>query len=110
MVQTSPASSLPEEGPDSGARGRGLDRSGEKKREILDAAARVFRRAGARMRPGMRDIAAELGMAVGNLYYYFKDKEDLLAFVQEDALGGLLALAERVRATCLCAGRPGSTC
>jgi AcrR family transcriptional regulator len=36
-------------------------------------------------------------MAVGNLYYYFKDKEDLLAFVQEDALAGLLGLAERVR-------------
>lgn len=47
---------------------------------------------------GMRDIAAELGMAVGNLYYYFKDKEELLAFVQESALSGLLDLAARVRA------------
>lgn len=46
----------------------------EKKREILDAASRVFRLA-----TGMRDIAEELGMAVGNLYYYFKDKEGLLA-------------------------------
>lgn len=47
---------------------------------------------------GMRDIASELGMAVGNLYYYFKDKEELLAFVQESALSGLLDLAARVRA------------
>jgi AcrR family transcriptional regulator len=69
----------------------------ERKREILDAASRVFRRRGLQA-TGMRDIAAELGMAVGNLYYYFKDKEELLAFVQEDALAGLLNLAARVRA------------
>lgn len=68
----------------------------ERKREILDAAARVFRRQGLHA-SGMRDIAAELDMAVGNLYYYFKDKEEILAFVQEDALTGLLALAEKVR-------------
>jgi AcrR family transcriptional regulator len=70
----------------------------EKKREILDAASRVFRRKGLHA-SGMRDIAAELGMAVGNLYYYFKDKAELLAFVQEEALAGLLDLAARVRAT-----------
>lgn len=70
----------------------------EKKRGILDAASRVFRRKGLQA-TGMRDIAAELGMAVGNLYYYFRDKEELLAFVQEDALSGLLELAARVRGT-----------
>jgi AcrR family transcriptional regulator len=68
----------------------------EKKREILHAASRVFRRRGLQA-TGMRDIAAELDMAVGNLYYYFKDKEALLAFVQEDTLEALLELAARVR-------------
>src|SRR4029077_5352935 len=68
----------------------------EKKREILDAASRVFRRRGLQA-TGMRDIATELDMAVGNLYYYFKDKEALLAFVQEDTLEALLELATRVR-------------
>ena len=68
----------------------------EKKREILDAASRVFRRKGLHD-SGMRDIAAELGMAVGNLYYYFKDKEALLAFVQEETLAGLLDLARQAR-------------
>jgi AcrR family transcriptional regulator len=68
----------------------------ERKRAILEAAARVFLRKGVHA-TGMRDIAAELGMAVGSLYYYFEDKEHLLAFVQEDALAGLLELAERVR-------------
>ncbi|HEV7505299.1 MAG TPA: TetR/AcrR family transcriptional regulator [Thermoanaerobaculia bacterium] len=68
----------------------------EKKREILHAASRVFRRRGLQS-TGMRDIATELNMAVGNLYYYFKDKEALLAFVQEDTLEALLELATRVR-------------
>jgi AcrR family transcriptional regulator len=72
------------------------DKALEKKREILDAASRVFRQNGLHA-TGMRDIAAELGMAVGNLYYYFKDREELLAFVQESTLAGLLDLARRVR-------------
>jgi len=75
-----------------------------KKREILEAASRVFRARGLHA-AGMRDIAAELGMAVGNLYYYFRDKEDLLAFVQESALSRLLEMAARVRALDLPADR-----
>src|ERR1044072_3023042 len=71
-----------------------------RKREILRAAAEVFRRQGLHA-TGMRDIAAAAGMAVGNLYYYFADKQALLAFCQEDALAGLLDLAKRVRATAL---------
>lgn len=67
-----------------------------RKREILEAASRVFRTRGLHA-AGMRDIAAELGMAVGNLYYYFRDKEELLAFVQESALARLLDMASRVR-------------
>lgn len=76
---------------------RRLERGLGKKREILEAASRVFRVRGLHA-AGMRDIAAELGMAVGNLYYYFRDKEDLLAFVQESALSRLLEMAARVRA------------
>src|SRR5262249_43870907 len=75
----------------------------ERKRAILEAASRVFRKRGVHA-TGMRDIAAELGMAVGSLYYYFEDKEHLLDFVQEDALAGILALAGRVRGRALRAG------
>jgi TetR/AcrR family transcriptional regulator, cholesterol catabolism regulator len=82
----------------------GLGRALGKKREILEAASRVFRARGLHA-AGMRDIAAELGMAVGNLYYYFRDKEDLLAFVQESALSRLLENAARVRALDLPADR-----
>lgn len=67
-----------------------------RKREILEAASRVFRRRGIHA-AGMRDIAAEAGMTVGNLYYYFDSKQDLLAFCQEDGLAGLLELAARLR-------------
>lgn len=71
-------------------------RVAEKKREILAAASKVFRRKGVQA-AGMREIAAELGMTVGNLYYYFENKQALLAFCQQDGLDGLLALAEALR-------------
>jgi AcrR family transcriptional regulator len=77
-------------------RAAAAEKTQERKREILAAASKVFRTKGLHA-AGMRDIAAELGMAVGNLYYYFRDKEDLLAFVQESTLTGLLSLAERVK-------------
>ncbi len=67
----------------------------ERKREILAAASRVFRRKGL-YEAGMRDIAAELGMTAGNLYYYFQNKQEILAFCQEDALEGLDELARHV--------------
>ena len=68
----------------------------EKQREILAAAARVFRARGV-FGAGMREIAAELDMHPSNLYYYFQSKEELLAFCQHEGLNGLLSLAERVR-------------
>ena len=68
------------------------------RRRILEAASRVFRRQGL-AGAGMRDIAAELGMHVGNLYYYFEDRRDLLAFCQETTLDRLLALAARAEST-----------
>jgi AcrR family transcriptional regulator len=76
--------------------GAATPRVRERKREILRAASRLFRSQGLHS-TGMRDIAAAAGMAVGNLYYYFRDKQELLAFCQEDALEGLLDLAARVR-------------
>ena len=62
-----------------------------RRREILRAASCVFRREGLHA-TGMRDIAAELGMHVGNLYYYFENKQALLAFCQEETLDRLLRL------------------
>ncbi len=65
-----------------------------KKHEILLAASVVFRRLGLH-RTGMRDIADELGMHGGILYFYFDNKLDLVAFCQEHTLELLLARARR---------------
>lgn len=70
-------------------------RSLERKRQILEGASRVFRRKGLHG-TGMRDIATELGMHAGNLYYYFKNKDEILAFCQEETLAALLQLGRRV--------------
>lgn len=45
---------------------------------------------------GMRDIAARMGVAVGKLYYWFRDKRELLAWCQRDCLDRLLALAREI--------------
>ena len=44
----------------------------------------------------MRDIANELGMHAGNLYHYFENKEEILAFCQEETLSALLQLGREV--------------
>jgi AcrR family transcriptional regulator len=66
-----------------------------RRHEILAAASGLFRSHGFHS-TGMRDIAAAAGMTVGNLYYYFENKQDLLAFCQEDAVRRLLSMAHRV--------------
>lgn len=69
------------------------ERAVERKRAILEAAGRAFRARGFHA-TSMRDIAAELGMTVGNLYYYFESKQALLAFCQHETLDRLLSLVE----------------
>lgn len=68
----------------------------QRRRAILGAASRLFRERGLHA-TGMREIAAELGMTAGNLYYYFPSKQELLAYCQEQTLEQLLDLARRVR-------------
>lgn len=70
------------------------DRAQAKKRAILEAAARAFRSHGFHA-TSMRHIAAELGMTVGNLYYYFENKLALLAYCQHETLDRLVNLVAR---------------
>ena len=60
---------------------------------ILRAAARVFRRLGVSA-TGMREIAGEADLSAGNLYYYFKGRDEILLFCQERTLERLLAAAK----------------
>ncbi len=87
MVQTGAALRVEASGPAAEVR----------RREILAAASRLFRVQGLHA-TGMREIAGELGMTAGNLYYYFPSKQELLAYCQEATLAELLALAAEVEA------------
>ncbi len=64
--------------------------------EILRAAAVCFRRRGYHG-ASVEQIAQELGMRKGNLYYYFRDKEEILYFCHDYSLDLLLDLLKTVR-------------
>ena len=67
----------------------------DKRQRILEAARKRFRYYGVR-KTTMQEIARDAGVAVGTLYLYFKDKDDLLVAlyegVHEELLGSRLEL------------------
>lgn len=66
-------------------------RRGDARRlEILRAAGRTFRRRGFAA-AGMREIAAEADLSPGNLYHYFRGKDEILYFCQDQFLDRMLA-------------------
>src|SRR6267142_2014077 len=75
-----------------------VQRKNEARRlDILRAAARVFRRLGVSA-TGMREIAEEADLSPGNLYYYFRGKDEILLFCQERTLERLRSAAKAARA------------
>src|SRR5439155_26239168 len=71
-------------------------KAGAKRLEILAGAAEAIRRLGLRG-AGMRQIAQACGVTPGNLYYYFRDKHELVYFCQDTTLTSLLAVAREAR-------------
>jgi TetR/AcrR family fatty acid metabolism transcriptional regulator len=72
----------------------------DKRRQILDAAVRVFARQGYEASP-VGDVAKEAGVAYGLVYHYYGSKEAVLEAVFREAWGRLLAavaLAEQTGA------------
>jgi AcrR family transcriptional regulator len=68
----------------------------QRRREILDAAARVFYEKGYEA-ASTRDIAESVGLLKGSLYYYIESKEDFLYEIIKEQHDGALAALERVR-------------
>jgi AcrR family transcriptional regulator len=71
-----------------------------KRARILESAVRSFAAKGF-YGTSMDDIAEELLLTRGSLYYYFRDKEEILALCHETANQAMLDVAERVRASAL---------
>jgi AcrR family transcriptional regulator len=63
---------------------------------ILDSAVRAMNDRGLRS-AGMRDIARAAGLSTGNLYYYFRNKEELVYACQDRALDQLLEVLDCAR-------------
>jgi AcrR family transcriptional regulator len=74
---------------------RALARSTGRRVEILRAAALVFRQRGF-SGASVEEIARHLEMTKGNLYYYFRDKEEILYFCHDYSLDILLDLLHEV--------------
>ena len=56
----------------------------ERRRQILKAAVRCFRKRGFHQTT-LRDIASEFGMSVGHIYNYFESKEAIIEAMVEDS-------------------------
>jgi TetR/AcrR family transcriptional regulator, cholesterol catabolism regulator len=69
-------------------------RQDNRRQQLLDVAARLFRERGYHV-TSMRDIAREVGMLSGSIYYHFPSKEEMLLAVYEE---GLRHIAESVDA------------
>lgn len=73
-------------------------RHGDRRIQILRSAAAAFRRKGYHG-ASVAEIARALRMTKGSLYYYFRDKEDILFVLHDYSLDILLASLRKVAAS-----------
>jgi AcrR family transcriptional regulator len=78
---------------------------GNRRHELLKAAAQLFRRKGFAATT-TRDIAAAAGMQSGSPFYHFKSKDALLYAVMEAGMQGAIARQRQATAVTLPAGEP----
>ena len=76
-----------------GNAGGTTSRTAPKVDHLLGIAAGLMARRGFDQ-TSIRDVANETGISLGGLYYYFKNKEDLLFQIQERTFGALLDLQQ----------------
>jgi AcrR family transcriptional regulator len=71
------------------------ERAADRRRELLDAAVRVFSRKGFRA-ARVGDIAEEAGVAHGLLYHYFRSKDEVLETIFRETWELLVTETERI--------------
>jgi TetR/AcrR family transcriptional regulator, cholesterol catabolism regulator len=76
-------------------RARNADANSSTRVEILKSAAAAFRKLGYHGAT-VEQIASALHMKKGNLYYYFRNKEDILFACHQYSLDRLLALLDQI--------------
>ena len=74
----------------------GEDKYEAKRIDILKTAAAAFRRRGYHG-ASVDEIASTLAMTKGNLYYYFKNKEDILYACHDYSLNLILTVMDEIR-------------
>jgi TetR/AcrR family transcriptional regulator, fatty acid metabolism regulator protein len=74
------------------------DRQADRRRQILEAAVKVFARKGFHA-ARVGDIAEEAGIAYGLVYHYFKSKEELLETIFRETWTQMLARVHEVEAS-----------
>src|SRR3954470_9978720 len=79
-------------------RPRNVDPNASTRVEILKSAAKAFRKLGYHGAT-VEQIASALHMKKGNLYYYFKNKEEILFACHQYSLDRLMVLLEEVQQT-----------
>jgi AcrR family transcriptional regulator len=72
-----------------------VERATDRRKELLDAAVRVFARKGFHS-ARVGDIAEEAGVAHGLLYHYFRSKDEVLATIFTDTWDLLQSDTERI--------------
>lgn len=87
----------PKRGRRRGSRPRNVDPNASTRVDILKSAAKAFRKLGYHGAT-VEQIAAALHMKKGNLYYYFKNKEEILFACHQYSLDQLTGLLDRVQA------------
>lgn len=70
-----------------------MPRKSDKREKLLKAARRLIHRQGYQQTT-LAHIAAESGVPLGNVYYYFKTKDDIVRAVVEDRTSRFIALTE----------------
>lgn len=76
-------------------RASALAPSDDARRDIIEAAARLFRAKGI-AGASVREIAAEAGLQKASLYYYFRSKEEIVHAMIEGVLAPALAMQRRL--------------